>query len=127
MQTNEITTVYTLSTNGFKTEKDVLNSYGYEELKVKIGNGTYGTVWKTKNFKNGILSACKKIDLVKGSKRIRRNLETNNQLFALEKISHLHGIRLYEHFIIDDSLYIFMQFIVCGRFGHNFRQIRTFS
>lgn len=105
----KITKQYKLTTNGrYRTEKDVFDELGYNFGK-KIGRGGFGVVYMV-NTDDGQTFACKTIQLKHKYDRRKMLRLVKNELFILETIKHPNIIRLQNHFIINSTLYIFMEF-----------------
>lgn len=113
LPTNDLTQIYELPNNDYKTAEEVINSHGYE-IYNEIGRGAFAVVYKAKRIRDNLIIACKIIELSKGFDFKRIKTDAKNELFILEKTNHPHIIKLYEHFIIktadSQSVYIFMQF-----------------
>lgn len=65
-------------------------------------------------------AACKVIEMRK-KKRKRLN-DLKHELYVLERMDHLHIVKLYEHFIIDERVYIFMECAAGGTLSEHVRR-----
>lgn len=111
-----LTKEYKTGQDGIRTFKDVVRKHGYEWGE-EIGSGSFGKVYKVTALVDNSLVACKAIDLKDGKSPLRdkkRVRDLKNELFTFEKVKHKHLIELYEHFIVDDVVYIFMEFADAG-------------
>lgn len=108
-----ITKEYKTGEDGIKSYKAVIAKHGYTWGK-EIGSGAFGKVYKVTKMSDNSIVACKVIDLQSdnsiASRNKRRMRELKNELFVFEKVKHKHLIELYEHFIIDNKVYIFMEY-----------------
>ncbi len=64
LQADEMTTIYAVPNDNFKTEEDVVKYNGYEIME-QIGKGGFAVVFKAKNTKTGQLVACKTVKVGK--------------------------------------------------------------
>ncbi|XP_015789181.1 testis-specific serine/threonine-protein kinase 1-like [Tetranychus urticae] len=92
---------------------------GYR-LKDKIGAGAFATVFKTIRLTDDFVVACKVIEVKR--KRKERLTDLKNELFVLEKVEHPNIVKLFEHFVIDDKVYIFMEFAASGTLSEYVRK-----
>lgn len=109
---DQMTTIYTIPNEYFDTEEEVCQFNGYEVLE-QIGQGGFAVVYKARNTKTGQLCACKTVK-VKDQDAI---LEMKNELFIMEMVENPFAIRLYLHYLVNQTLYIFMQLADAGSFG----------
>lgn len=116
----DMTTIYRIPNEKYQTRKDVLKDRKYELLN-KIDEGGFAMVYLAKNTSTNTDLACKVIDIGCDTNTIKLN-DVKNELFVLEKIKHPHVIRLHDHFIINDFLFIFMDFANYGNM-FNFLQL----
>ena len=74
------------------------------ELLEKLGEGTFGKVFKVKNKSNNCIRAMKKID-----KRFINNLddsEVGKEIEILKKLNHPYIMKLYEYYVNDGNLFL---------------------
>ena len=64
MQADDMTTIYTVPNEFFKTEEDVTDYNGYKVMD-QIGKGGFAVVYKAKNKKSGELCACETVKVGK--------------------------------------------------------------
>lgn len=102
-----ITEHYTLPEGELKTSDDVFRARGFKKLN-KIDEGAFGVVSKALRLTDKSLVAVKEVDLRK--KRAKRIEEMKRELFVLQKVNHTNVVRLIEHFTIDHTLVIIMEF-----------------
>lgn len=105
-----------LATDVYRTREgeraeDILLERGYE-LREKLGAGAFASVFRTIRLKDSFDLACKVIEIKR--KRRERLTDLKNELYVLEKVEHSNIVKLYEHFVIDDKVYIFMEFAPGG-------------
>ena len=106
---NQITYQYHIPSFKFNTEDDVLKDRGFE-LYNKIGEGSFGVVRKGKRNSDGAPIACKTIEIT-NQNRIR---DLKNELFALVKLRHPNIVNLFDHFMVNSTCYIIMEFASGG-------------
>ena len=104
-----------LNTDVIKTfvekPETVLLSKGYI-LKEKIGAGAFAQVYKAVRKSDNRIMACKVIDICK--KKRDKLTDLQNELFVLEKIRHKNLVCLYDHFVLNYRLYIFIEYASGG-------------
>lgn len=121
LDTEDLTTVYRLPNAHYKCDQDVLNERGIKLLN-KIDEGGFAKVYLAKcGNSDSKLDACKIIDIGNDPDNVKLN-DIKNELFVLEKVKHPHIICMQQHFIINENLYIFMDFANSGNM-FNFMQL----
>ena len=83
----------------------------YELLK-KIGEGTYGTVYKAKRKKDSKLVVVKQIGMSKSSKTEQR--EAQNEAKILKSLNHRYVVRYHDSFLETGKLNIVMEYCAGG-------------
>lgn len=106
-----ITEHYTLPDGDLKTTDDVFRARGFKKLN-KIDEGAFGIVSRAIKIHDRALVAVKEVDLRR--KRAKRVEEMKRELFVLQKVDHVNVVRLIEHFTIDQTLVIIMEFCAGG-------------
>lgn len=102
-----ITERYVTPSNNFKTPEDVFKFRGYTKMD-KIDEGAFGIVSKALKKSDKSTVAVKEVDLRR--KRHKRLQEMKRELFVLQRIAHKNIVKLIEHFIVNDTLVIVMEF-----------------
>lgn len=105
--------------NGLEDETQI---HDFEE-KVKIGQGSFGQVFRAKHKKTGIVYAIKAIDKSnktnqEGRSYFRREIE------IMYKIRHPNIVRLYTHFEDNEYCYFVMEYISKGNLYDNVQKQR---
>ena len=77
----------------------------------KLGEGSYGVVWKVKQRKSNLIRAMKKITKNMNSKNDTVN-EIINEIEVLKKIDHPNIVKIFEFFIEVDGYYLITEY--CG-------------
>ena len=119
IETADLTTIYKIPNEQYQCDQDVLDERGVVLLN-KIDEGGFAKVFMAQDFTEHKF-ACKIIDIGNDRDNIKLN-DVKNELFVLEKVKHPHIIRMHQHFIINDSLYIFMDYANSGNM-FNFMQL----
>jgi len=101
--------IYT--TSDYETAEQIVEARGYV-LQERLGSGAFANVYKAWHINEQIYTACKVIEMKK-KKRKRLN-DLKHELYVLEKMDHLNIVKLYEHFLIDEKVYIFLEYAACG-------------
>lgn len=96
-----------------KNETQILKDRGIT-LRNELGSGAFAVVYKADYVKDNKTTtiAIKNIDISK--KKERRIADLKNELYVLEKVNHRNIVRLYDHFIIDDRVFILMELADAG-------------
>ena len=95
----------------------------YEIIK-KLGEGTYGRVYKIRNKNNNTIRAMKKI-----SKHFLDNLNDNEvtkEIEILRNLNHPYIIKLYEYYIREDYIYLINELCEEGDLQGKIRKIKKF-
>ena len=95
----------------------------YEIIK-KLGEGTYGRVYKVKNKNNNTIRAMKKI-----SKYFLGNLNDNEvtkEIEILRNLNHPYIIKLYEYYIREDYIYLINELCEEGDLQGKIKKIKKF-
>jgi serine/threonine protein kinase len=96
----------------------------YKIIK-KLGQGTYGTVYKVKNKKTGIIRAMKIIP-----KNFVKDEYTDEDIIQevniLTKLDHPHIIKLYEFYIFKNNIFLINEFCTEGDLSGKLSQIKIF-
>ena len=74
------------------------------EIITKLGEGTYGKVYKVRNKTNNNIRAMKQIG--KHWLNNKNDNEVMKEIEILQKLTHPYIIKLYEYYVTDDSLFI---------------------
>ena len=75
----------------------------YENI-AKLGEGTYGKVYKVRNKNNNAIRAMKQIG--KHWLNNKNDNEVMKEIEILQKLTHPYIIKLYEYYVTDDSIFI---------------------
>ena len=90
----------------------------------KLGEGTYGVVYKVKNKNNNAIRAMKKI-----SKHWFGNLNDNEvmkEIEILKNLNHPYIIKLYEYYVNDDYIFLINELSEEGDLQGKMRKIKIF-
>lgn len=109
--------IYT--TSDFETADQIVEARGYI-LQERIGSGAFANVHKAWHMTEQIYTACKIIELKKKKKKRLNDLK--HELYVLDKMDHINIIKLYEHFLIDEKVYIFLEYASCGTLSEYVRK-----
>ena len=95
----------------------------YEVLE-KLGEGTFGKVFKVKNKNNNCIRAMKQID-----KRFLNNIddsEVGKEIEILKKLNHPYIMKLYEYYVNDDNLFLISELCDEGDLQKKMKKIGKF-
>ena len=104
-----------------KKKGDPLEEY---EILHKLGEGTYGVVFKVKNKNNNTIRAMKRI-----SKHWFGNLNDNEvmkEIEILKNLNHPYIIKLYEYYVNDDYIFLINELSEEGDLQGKMRKIKIF-
>lgn len=93
------------------TPDEAFRSRGYKKI-VKIDEGAFGIVSKAIRWKDNRIVAVKEVDLSR--KKAKRIQEMKRELHVLQKIKCTSVVKYIEHFIVNQTLVIIMEFCSGG-------------
>ena len=93
----DITSKYVI----LKKEGSPLNDY---EILSKIGEGTFGKVFKVRNKHDNKIRAMKQISEYNLSERRKKKLM--EEIEILKNLNHIYIIKLYEYYVTEDYIYL---------------------
>lgn len=118
IDTAQLTTIYHVPDDKYDQPEDVLKDRGIELLEM-FDEGGFAKVYKARRLNQpNQLMACKMVDIGTDLNDNAKLSDVKNELFVLEKVKHPHLVSLWEHFIINEHLYIFMDY---ADFGNLYR------
>ena len=79
------------------------------KIMEKLGEGSYGTVWKVKQRKTHLIRAMKKITKNTNSRSETIN-EIINEIELLKKLDHPNIVKIFEFFIEPDGYYLICEY-----------------
>ena len=94
------------------------------EVLIKLGEGTFGKVFKVKNKRNNCIRAMKQID-----KSYLNNIDDNEvskEIEILKKLNHPYIMKLYEYYVNDDNLFLISELCDEGDLQKKMRKIGKF-
>eukprot|EP00930_Biecheleria_cincta_P032568 TRINITY_DN22593_c0_g1_i1.p1 TRINITY_DN22593_c0_g1~~TRINITY_DN22593_c0_g1_i1.p1 ORF type:complete len:752 (+),score=124.12 TRINITY_DN22593_c0_g1_i1:133-2388(+) len=89
----------------------------YFMQKVKLGQGTFGTVWRAKNRKTGETVAMKQMDKAVLPKRGVTRTDIEREVSMMQACDHANITKLYDTFEDKDSIYLALEYCEGGDFG----------
>jgi len=117
---NAFTREFLVPSDDYPTEDSVFKERGYDgnwdsngKMTYFIGSGAFGCVYKVARIEDGSELACKVIDLIDKKVTTKRDeqkiTDLKNEIWILSKVKHKNIISLFDHFIINNKSYIFME------------------
>lgn len=99
-----------------------------EQYKIleKLGEGSYGTVWKVKQRKTNLIRAMKKITKNTNSKN-ETIKEIINEIGLLKKLDHPHIVKIFEFFIEPEGYYLITEYCGGGELYDAIKENTSFS
>lgn len=90
--------------------------------KVKLGQGSFGTVWRAVDRANGSVVAMKQLDKASMPKRgvTRRDIEREVQM--MKTCVHPNITAIYDHFEDDKSIFLALEYCDGGDFGDKVKE-----
>ncbi len=117
IDTAQLTTIYRVPDSKYGTAEDVLKDRGLVLLDM-FDEGGFAKVYKAcRQSGNGAVKqmmACKVVDIGLDLSDSTKLADVKNELFVFEKVKHPHIVRMYEHFVVNEYLYIFMDYADMG-------------
>ena len=98
------------------------NSY---KILEKLGEGSYGVVWKVKHRKSNLIRAMKKITKMNSKNETVK--EIINEIEVLKKLDHPNIVKIFEFFIENDGYYLITEFCEGGELFDAIKQNGSFS
>lgn len=95
----------------------------YFVQKVKLGQGSFGTVWRAKNRKSGITVAIKQMDKASMPKRGVKRHDIEREVSMMRACSHEYITKLYDTFEDQTSIYLALEYCDGGDFGDKVREL----
>jgi len=118
IDTSQLTTIYRVPDDKYAKPEDVLKDRGIQLLDM-FDEGGFAKVFKARRMSQpNQLMACKMVDIGNDLSDNAKLSDVKNELFVLEKVKHSHLVKLWEHFIINKKLYIFMDYADFGNLYH---------
>ena len=96
------------------------------KIMEKLGEGSYGTVWKVKQRKTHLIRAMKKITKNTNSRSETIN-EIINEIELLKKLDHPNIVKIFEFFIEPDGYYLITEYCGGGELFDAIKKNGTFS
>ena len=104
-----------------KKEGSPLNDY---EVLDKLGEGTFGKVYKVRNKATKKIRALKEIGIFNLSNIRKKNIM--KEIEILKKLNHIYIIKLYEYYITEDYIYLINELSTEGDLQSKKNKIRIF-
>ncbi|CAE7447804.1 Dclk3 [Symbiodinium pilosum] len=95
----------------------------YFVQKVKLGQGSFGTVWRAKHRKSGITVAIKQMDKASMPKRGVKRQDIEREVTMMKACSHEYITKLYDTFEDQTSIYLALEYCDGGDFGDKVREL----
>ena len=92
----------------------------------KLGEGTYGKVYKVKNKKNNSIRAMKKITKHFVYKLNDNEFEKEIEILILKDLNHPYIIKLYEYYVNEKYIFLIHEFCEEGDLQGKITKIRKF-
>ncbi|KAH9525949.1 testis-specific serine/threonine-protein kinase 4 [Dermatophagoides farinae] len=122
---DKFTRFYQVPSTRFANETQIIQYYGYK-LGQRFAEGGFASIYYATHIMTNIQVACKKIDIAKSKSRVinadsSKIEDLKNELFILKKLNNPYIVKLYAHFVINTSLYIFIKLANSGTLARHVR------
>ncbi|KAL3734798.1 hypothetical protein ACJRO7_024039 [Eucalyptus globulus] len=88
-----------------------------------IGRGTYGSVYAATNRETGALCAMKEVDLIMDDPKSAESVkQLEQEIKVLRQFQHPNIVQYYGSEIVDDHLYIYMEYVYPGSINKYIRE-----
>lgn len=77
----------------------------YDANRIKIGQGMYSEVYKTRHIESGTIVAMKIIN-----KQLQNSQQLQNELEILKSVAHSNIVKLYDAWADDNMAYLFLEY-----------------
>jgi len=94
----------------------------YFVQKVKLGQGSFGTVWRAVNRQSGETVAIKQLDKAGMPRRGVTRQDIDREVSVTRACQHVNIIALYDTFEDSNSIYIALEYCDGGDFGDKVRE-----
>mmetsp|Transcript_120829 Transcript_120829/g.287046 ORF Transcript_120829/g.287046 Transcript_120829/m.287046 type:complete len:675 (-) Transcript_120829:15-2039(-) len=95
----------------------------YFVQKVKLGQGSFGTVWRGKNRQTGVTVAVKQMDKASLPKRGVSRQDIEREVKMMRACSHDNITKLFDTFEDSGSIYMALEYCDGGDFGDKVREM----
>eukprot|EP00933_Yihiella_yeosuensis_P013726 TRINITY_DN12586_c3_g1_i1.p1 TRINITY_DN12586_c3_g1~~TRINITY_DN12586_c3_g1_i1.p1 ORF type:complete len:711 (-),score=125.78 TRINITY_DN12586_c3_g1_i1:121-2253(-) len=95
----------------------------YFVQKVKLGQGTFGTVWRAKHRQQGHTVAMKQLDKASLPRRGVTRTDIEREASMMKACNHVNITQLYDTFEDDTSIYLALEYCDGGDFGDKVKEI----
>jgi len=90
--------------------------------RVKLGEGSFGTVWRGINRKTSEVVAVKQLEKSKFALRGVQRADVDREISILQAIEHENVTRLFQFFEDDQFIYLALEYCEGGDFGDKVRE-----
>lgn len=95
----------------------------YFVQKVKLGQGTFGTVWRARHRANGHTVAIKQLDKASLPRRGVSRKDIEREVSMMKACDHINITKLFDTFEDDTSIYLALEYCDGGDFGDKVNEI----
>merc|ERR1719335_1286102 len=94
----------------------------YFRQKVKLGEGSFGVVWRGLDRETGGYVAIKQLEKASLSRRGASRNDIDREICVMRACSHENTLRLYDTFEDHACIYLALEYCDCGDFGDKLRE-----